>query len=95
MTVHAVVRCVQLALEEPGRVSVGKGARADRLEVARPGEELAGALSPESVWLSDGFLVEGMILVEICGRDGANRINKVPCGGRIILIISLKFWEKV
>lgn len=64
MAVDAVVGGVELALEEPGVVAVAQGAAVDGLEVARPGQELAGLLAPELVGLGDGLLVQGLVLLE-------------------------------
>lgn len=66
VAVDAVVGGVELALEEPGVVAAGEGAGVDGLEVAGPGEELAGVAAPELLGLGDGFLVEGLVLLKAC-----------------------------
>jgi hypothetical protein len=64
MAIHAVVGGVQLALEEPSAVAVLQRAALDRLEIALPGEQLAGLAAPELFRLFDGLLVERLVLLD-------------------------------
>ena len=63
MTVDAVVRGIELALDEPGYIAGGEGAGANGLEVLGPVEELSGFASPELVRLTDGLLVEPLVVL--------------------------------
>lgn len=64
VTVNAVVRGIEAALEEPGVVAVLEAAGVDGLEVALPGQELACPLAPELVRLLDRLLVQLLVVVE-------------------------------
>jgi hypothetical protein len=64
VAVDAVVRGVQLALEEPGVVAILEGTGVDGLEVAVPGEQLAGVAGPELLGLGDGLFVEGLVFLD-------------------------------
>ena len=65
VAVDAVVRSVEAALEEPGVVAVGEGARVDGLEVALPGQEVARHFAPELIGFLDRLLVHLLIGVEV------------------------------
>ena len=67
VAIDAVVRGVELALEEPGVVTVGQRARVGGLEVARPREQLASVAGPELFGLGDGFFVESLVFLEAWG----------------------------
>lgn len=65
VAVDAVVRGVQTALLEPGRVAIGEGASVDGLEVAVPVKQLAGHASPELGRVLDGLVVELIIVLQV------------------------------
>lgn len=65
VAVDAVVRGVELALDEPLGVAALEGAAVDGLEVAGPGEQLAGLVAPKLVGICDGLFVELLVLFVI------------------------------
>lgn len=69
MAVDAVVRGVELALDEPLGVATREGAAVDGLEVAGPGEQLAGLGAPKLGGLCDGLFVELLVLFGVWGEE--------------------------
>jgi len=80
VAVDAVVRGVELALEEPSVVAVLEAAGLDGLEVAVPCDELAGTLGPELVWLLDRLLVELLVFVKTAEMGLAGVLPVRGCG---------------
>lgn len=63
VAIDAVVSGIELALDEPGIVTVSERAGVDSVEVALPRQQLAGALGPEGVGLCDGLLVQLLVFL--------------------------------
>ncbi len=64
MAVNAVVRGVELALEEPGNIAAEERAALDCLEVLVPRQQLARQPPPELGGLCDGLLVQLLVFFE-------------------------------
>ncbi len=62
--VDAIVRRIQLTLQEPRIIPIFEGARMDRLEIPLPCEELSSQSSPKLVRLRNRFFVQLPVLVE-------------------------------
>lgn len=63
VSIDSVVTGIESTLVEPGNITVLEGTAGDGLEWNIPVKEVVGHLSPEDVWLLNGLLVHGLVLL--------------------------------
>lgn len=65
MAIDAVVGGIELALNKPSVVALGKGAGVNGLEILAPSQELPRQPPPELLWLCDGLLVKLLVFLDV------------------------------
>lgn len=89
VAVDAVVAGVQPALDEPGIVAVLEAAGVDGLEVALPGEQLAGEATPELVGVLDRLLVQLLVVLEAVEMGLGVRVLSAA---RVRILLGCNWW---